>query len=105
MKLLIASHACALPMNQQMFALAAAERGWQVTMVIPDPWLNEYGKRMPAQLLDGSKPNLSVYQLVKTVASHFISIAPILSKSLSSKNQTSSTHTTKPMPFRRCSGV
>lgn len=73
MKLLIASHACALPMNQQMFALAAKERGWQVTMVLPDPWLNEYGKSMPSQLLEGFDAELIGVPVAKngSVPLHF----------------------------------
>jgi len=50
---LIASHACATPQNQRLFALAAAERNWHVTMCLPEFWLDEYGNQLPAKLLDG----------------------------------------------------
>ncbi len=53
MKLLIASHACATPINQEIFALAARKYGWEVTFVLPQNWLNEYGSRLPAKILDG----------------------------------------------------
>ncbi|EMI19805.1 glycosyl transferase group 1 [Rhodopirellula maiorica SM1] len=50
LKLLIASHACALPQNQKIFAIAASKRDWDVTMVLPQQWRNEYGDLMPADL-------------------------------------------------------
>ena len=58
LKILIASHACANFLNQRLFALAAEQRDWRVTMVIPSRWKNEYGKRLEAQLLPGFKADL-----------------------------------------------
>lgn len=53
MKLLIASHACATPVNQEIFALAARRHDWEVTFVLPQSWLNEYGNRLEARALEG----------------------------------------------------
>ncbi len=53
LRVLIASHACATPQNQRLFALAAADRDWQVTMCLPEEWCDEYGNRLRAKLLEG----------------------------------------------------
>ena len=58
MKLLVASHACALPQNQQLFALAAKQRGYRFTMVLPQEWKAEYGNRLKAQLYQGFDADL-----------------------------------------------
>jgi hypothetical protein len=58
LQVLIASHACALAQNQKLFAIAAKKRGWRVTLVLPDPWLNEYGDLMHAELYSGFKADL-----------------------------------------------
>jgi glycosyltransferase involved in cell wall biosynthesis len=55
---LISSHACALPQNQKLFAIAATRRGWHVTMVLPSQWRNEYGDLMPAALYPGFQADL-----------------------------------------------
>lgn len=65
LKILIASHACALPQNQKLFALAAAKRNWRTTLVLPSHWLNEYGDLMPAELhpdLDGELISVPVFK-------------------------------------------
>ncbi len=62
---LIASHACALPQNQSMFAMAARRRGWRVTMVIPANWRNEYGERMKATLVDGFDATLVTAPVIR----------------------------------------
>ena len=43
MKLLVVSHACAVPVNQQLYASLAATTGWDVTLVVPSNWRDEYG--------------------------------------------------------------
>jgi L-malate glycosyltransferase len=53
MKLLIVSHACVTPINQQFFAEVELQTGWQLSIVTPTNWRNEYG-----QILDPEKwPN------------------------------------------------
>lgn len=43
MKLLVVSHACAVPVNQQLYASFGAITRWDVTIVVPSNWRNEYG--------------------------------------------------------------
>ena len=45
MKLLIVSHPCVTPLNQQMFAELERVTGWQLTLVTPSNWVTEYGNR------------------------------------------------------------
>lgn len=59
LRVFIASHACATPQNQRLFALAAAERNWRVTMCLPAHWRDEYGNLLPATLLDGFNAKLA----------------------------------------------
>ncbi|PSB07261.1 glycosyltransferase family 1 protein [filamentous cyanobacterium CCP1] len=44
MKLLIISHPCATPVNQQLYAEVEQITGWELTIVTPSNWKNEYGK-------------------------------------------------------------
>ena len=53
MRLLVVSHACVTPINQQFFAVLEEQTGWNITLVAPARWKNEYGeerhlKRWPA---------------------------------------------------------
>ena len=47
--LLILSHACVTAINQQFFAEIAAVTGWQVTLIVPQSWRNDYGKVITPQ--------------------------------------------------------
>lgn len=47
MKLLVVSHPCVTPPNQQFFADVAAASGWALTLVVPRRWTNDYGRRGP----------------------------------------------------------
>ena len=73
MHLLIVSHACSLPQNQQLFAIAAAKRGWRVTLVLPERWKNEYGRYHDAQLWEGFDAELVTAPMVNngSVPLHF----------------------------------
>ena len=42
MKLLVVSHACITPVNQSFYADVAQSTGWDVSLVIPSTWTNEY---------------------------------------------------------------
>ncbi len=42
MKLLVVSHACITPVNQSFYADLAHGTGWDVSLVIPSTWTNEY---------------------------------------------------------------
>ncbi len=44
MKLLIISHSCVLPINQQFYAELERQTNWQLTIVTPNYWKTEYGK-------------------------------------------------------------
>ncbi len=43
MKLLVVSHACSVAINQQFYANVAEHTGWDLTLLIPSNWINEYG--------------------------------------------------------------
>ena len=46
MKLLIISHSCATPINQQFYAELERQTNWQITIVTPNNWKTEYGKTL-----------------------------------------------------------
>ncbi|PZU92852.1 MAG: glycosyltransferase family 1 protein [Pseudanabaena sp.] len=43
MKLLVLSHACVTPVNQQFFAEIESQTGWEITIIVPSKWKNDYG--------------------------------------------------------------
>lgn len=43
MKLLVLSHACVTPINQQFFAEIESQTGWEITIIVPASWKNDYG--------------------------------------------------------------
>lgn len=45
MKLLIVSHPCVTPVNQEFFAEVEAQTGWELTIVAPAHWKSDYGTR------------------------------------------------------------
>jgi glycosyltransferase involved in cell wall biosynthesis len=44
-KLLIFSHACVTPINQEFFSEVEQQTGWDLTLVAPSSWKSEYGVR------------------------------------------------------------
>jgi glycosyltransferase involved in cell wall biosynthesis len=48
MKLLIVSHSCVTPVNQQLFADLARMSGWSLKIVLPATWNDAYGNRQTA---------------------------------------------------------
>ena len=44
MKVLVVSHSCATAVNQQFYAQLARTTGWEITLVVPAKWRNEYGR-------------------------------------------------------------
>ena len=42
MKLLVVSHACTTPVNQGFYATVAEETGWDISLVVPETWINQY---------------------------------------------------------------
>jgi glycosyltransferase involved in cell wall biosynthesis len=73
LKLLIISHACALPENQRLFANAAKLGNWDVTLVIPKVWMSEYGRPLGAKLLPGFQAQLIAIPVINNgkVPLHF----------------------------------
>jgi glycosyltransferase involved in cell wall biosynthesis len=43
-KLLVVSHACSTPINQLFFAEVQKQTDWDISIVLPQSWKNEYGK-------------------------------------------------------------
>jgi glycosyltransferase involved in cell wall biosynthesis len=43
MKLLVVSHSCATPINQQIYAELQRMTGWEITLVVPKDWKDEFG--------------------------------------------------------------
>lgn len=47
MRLLVVSHPCVTPVNQDFFAVVAEQTGWDVAIVVPNRWRTEYGEQGP----------------------------------------------------------
>jgi glycosyltransferase involved in cell wall biosynthesis len=45
MRLVVVSHACVTPVNQAFFGAVQRVSGWDVTVVLPRAWRNEYGRQ------------------------------------------------------------
>jgi glycosyltransferase involved in cell wall biosynthesis len=58
MKLVVISHACATPANQDLFARVQRATGWETTLVLPREWKTEWGERRTASLLPGFHADL-----------------------------------------------
>ena len=43
MKVLVISHPCVTPINQQFYAEVEKQTGWEITIVVPANWESEYG--------------------------------------------------------------
>jgi len=52
MKVLIVSHPCATPINQEIFATIRRLTGWKLTMVIPRSWKDEFGNLLDEEPLE-----------------------------------------------------
>jgi hypothetical protein len=53
MRILVVSHSCATPLNQQIYAEIRRQTGWEFTLVVPQSWLDEFGNALPGQLWSG----------------------------------------------------
>jgi glycosyltransferase involved in cell wall biosynthesis len=58
MKLLIVSHACATPVNQQLFAEVQRQSTWNLTLVGPSRWIDDYQNERFLQRLPGFSARL-----------------------------------------------
>jgi len=45
MRLLVVSHACVTPINQEFYAEIECQSGWDVSLIIPSSWQGEYGEK------------------------------------------------------------
>lgn len=48
MKLLVVSHSCVTPINQQLYAEIERQAGWRVTIIVPENWRDEFGRTLPS---------------------------------------------------------
>ena len=55
MKLLVVSHSCATATNQQLYAELEDLTGWDLTLVIPADWRDEFGNRLDQAAYAGLK--------------------------------------------------
>lgn len=46
MKILVISHSCATAANQRLYEVLAGQTGWEITLVIPQDWRDEFGNRL-----------------------------------------------------------
>lgn len=58
MRLLVVSHSCATPINQQLYAELQELTGWEITLVIPADWKDEFGNRLDEDPWPGSRVRL-----------------------------------------------
>ena len=58
MRLLVVSHPCTTPINQQIFAEMEKRSGWEITLVIPDQWKDEFGNSLPGERWPGFKARM-----------------------------------------------
>jgi glycosyltransferase involved in cell wall biosynthesis len=48
MKLLVVSHSCVTPINQQIYAEIRKLTGWNITLLVPETWKDEFGNTQRA---------------------------------------------------------
>ena len=53
MKILVVSHSCATPLNQQLYAELERVTGWDITLAVPRDWRDEFGNVLPGERLEG----------------------------------------------------
>ena len=58
MKLLIVSHACVTPVNQQFYAELERQTAWDLTIITPSNWKNEYGNTLSLKRWSGYQGRL-----------------------------------------------
>lgn len=58
-QVLVVSHACANPINQQIYRELQVLTGWDFTILLPALWKDEFGNRLRASALPGFKVKLA----------------------------------------------
>jgi glycosyltransferase involved in cell wall biosynthesis len=59
MKLFVVSHACATPVNQRLFAEIERQSGWDIVLVAPSTWIDDYGNERTLERLPGFRADLA----------------------------------------------
>ena len=58
MRLLIVSHSCTTPINQQIYAKLRELTGWDLTFCLPGSWKDEFGNTLHPALWPGLEAEL-----------------------------------------------
>lgn len=66
MKMLVVSHACVNPINQQFFADVQEITGWEITILTPESWGGEYGDTLTPSIWPTYKGSLVSLPVVKS---------------------------------------
>lgn len=81
MKLLVISHPCVTAINQQFYAEVEQQTNWQLTIVTPANWKNEYGQQRSVERWSGYQGQLLSIPVWKSghiplhcYRSHFLSL-------------------------------
>ena len=58
MHLLVVSHPCTTPINQQIYAELEQRTGWKISLIIPDRWKDEFGNTLEGGIWPGLKARI-----------------------------------------------
>ena len=58
MHLLVVSHPCTTPINQQIYAELEQQTGWKISIIIPSQWKDEFGNTLEGGVWPGLQANI-----------------------------------------------
>jgi glycosyltransferase involved in cell wall biosynthesis len=58
MHLLVVSHPCTTPINQQIYAELEQQTGWRISLIIPDQWKDEFGNVLEGGVWPGLEASI-----------------------------------------------
>ena len=58
MHLLVVSHPCTTPINQQIYAELERQTGWKISLIIPDQWKDEFGNVLEGGVWPGLQASI-----------------------------------------------
>ncbi len=58
MRLLVVSHPCTTPINQQIFAELEQQTSWKISLIIPDQWKDEFGNVLAGGVWPGLQASI-----------------------------------------------
>jgi glycosyltransferase involved in cell wall biosynthesis len=58
MHLLVVSHPCTTPINQQIYAELEQQTGWKISLIIPDQWKDEFGNVLEGGVWPGLQASI-----------------------------------------------